>query len=127
MVQYGPVAVTVGSVVESLAAAAAAVVLALALALVVAVAVTGPHSAAPPPLLPSLPPPKTTLEEGHRCRKEEKMQSEVAAAASLVSSGLLSRLPGLVVKKLTNFSPKNNPLLFCSTIDRYEKPGEQTA
>lgn len=85
------VAVAVESVAEPLAAVAGAVVV------VVAVVVTRPHSAAPP-LLPSLPAPKTrSLEEGHRCRKEEKTQSEVAAA-SVVSSDLFSRLPGLVVR-----------------------------
>lgn len=81
-------AVEVEPVAEPLAAVAVSAVL--------VVAVTGPHSAAPP-LLPSLPPPKTSLEKGHRCRKEEKMQSEVAAA-SVVSSDLFSRLHGLVAR-----------------------------
>lgn len=82
--QTRAVAVVVETVAESLAAVAGAVV------------VSRPHSAASP-LLPSLPPPKTSLEEGHRCRKEEKTQSEVAAA-SVLSSDLFSRLPGLVVR-----------------------------
>lgn len=61
-----------------------------------AVVVSPPHSAASP-LLPSLPPPKTSLDECHRCRKGEKMQSEVLLhPRGALSSALLSRLPGLV-------------------------------